>query len=283
MPIKLDGKALADRICGDLKVRVSVLRDMGIIPRLTIVTNGRSDSSSVYVRNKLNRCKEIEIESNVRKVDKLSMYDLFYLSHLQEPVIIQMPIEREDDVTDEAISIAIGPEADVDGFANFKNIADLSSGREPVNYPCTPKGIIRILDEYKIPIEGKNVCIIGRSNIVGRPLARMMEQRVATVTLCHSKTHYVAIENAIDESSIIVSATGNMEVLRDYKYIGFYKTIIDVGMNRDENGKLCGDFQKEAYENCYAYTPVPGGIGTMTVAMLMDNVVRFYEREAGIL
>lgn len=276
MSIVLDGKALADRICGDLKGRVDVLRENGINPKLTIVTTGSGLASAVYIKNKMLRCEEIGIQLTIKKIDKLTKWSLYEICEKQ-PIIFQKPMDTDGSLTAEDFSKCVDAECDVDGFLNFENVSALASGRDPVNYPCTPKGIIRLLDEYKISIEGKRVCIIGRSNIVGRPLARMMENRGVTVTLCHSKTNETDLIAAIGNSTIIVSATGNRDVL---KYLSYCpnKILIDVGMNHDESGKLCGDFQKDAYESSYAYTPVPGGVGPMTVAMLMENVVNYYER-----
>ena len=147
---------------------------------------------------------------------------------------------------------------------------------------CTPKGIITLLDYYNIPIEGRKVVILGRSNIVGRPMAAMMLNRDATVTICHSKTPETIFDDEISTADIIISAVGKANMLSDYnpwfyQYEFANKILIDVGMNRDKNGKLCGDICKEALEYCYAYTPVPGGVGPMTVISLCENVIEFYE------
>ena len=147
---------------------------------------------------------------------------------------------------------------------------------------CTPKGIITLLDYYNIFIEGQKVVILGRSNIVGRPMAAMMLNRNATVSVCHSKTPENIFDDEISTADIIISAVGKANMLSDYspwvyQYKFANKILIDVGMNRDENGKLCGDFCKEAIEHCYAYTPVPGGVGPMTVISLCENVIEFYE------
>jgi methylenetetrahydrofolate dehydrogenase (NADP+)/methenyltetrahydrofolate cyclohydrolase len=161
----------------------------------------------------------------------------------------------------------------------------LATGEKPFYYPCTPRGIIHLLDCYDIPIKGNRVCIIGRSNIVGRPLSWMMEQAGATVTLCHSLTPEKKLYEAIAESRIIVSAVGKPEfitrfrgnIVSNYNIDWGKKTFIDVGINRLD-GHLCGDFHPSVYEVSHAYTPVPGGVGPMTVAMLMANVVEYYER-----
>lgn len=278
-PRKLDGKALADRLCLELKARCNTLRANGIQPRLTIVTDARDPVSAVYIRNKLRRCEEIGIVPDVRQVDRLTRYNLREICAARQPVILQMPMEWDTDVTPEILSQYVGPACDAGGFLNAENVAALAAGWEPVNDPCTPKGIIRLLDAYQIPLAGAGVCVIGRSNLVGRPLARMLEHRGAAVTLCHSRTPAAVLAKAIAASEIVVSATGNRAVLRDWAGHP-EKILVDVGMNREETGRLYSDFSRQAVENCRAYTPVPGGVGPMTVAMLMENVILFYEREA---
>jgi len=287
MSLKLDGKALADRICGDLKDRCDVLRGNGITPRLTIVTTNSDPASFVYIRNKIRRCKEIGIEVDVQCFSTIGVAEirkLYKEDAIIKPIIFQMPLKTEYYVSLEKLRDLVSPEADVDGFLNTRNIAAVASGRAPANYPCTPKGITRLLDEYQIPVEGENVCVIGRSNIVGRPLARILGQKNATVTLCHSKTNKDDLVIVLGAADIIVSATGNKDLF-SFKYLFGHdreflstKTIVDVGINYDEKGRLCGDFPAWAYEHCKAYTPVPGGVGPMTVAMLMENVILFYER-----
>lgn len=278
MPIKLDGKNLAENICIELKERCDFLKKKDIQPQLTVVTTSSDSANAIYIRNKFFKCKEIGIECWINKYHTLDLCSLKSLVKRKTPIIFQMPINLNKSLTMETLGSLVSDSEDVDGFIGPQNIISLAQGRNPINSPCTPKGIIRLLDEYKITIDGASVCLIGRSNIVGRPLAMMMEHRNATVTLCHSKTTPKALDNCICNSDIIVSATGNREVLKNYTdFTG--KTIIDVGINRDINGKLCGDFQKEAYETAYAYTPVPGGVGPMTVAMLMENVIEFYEKK----
>lgn len=281
MALILDGKKLADDICASLKVRTDALKEKGIQPRLTIVTSGDDSASKVYVRNKLRRCAEIGIEPLVIHRDELSFVDAS-AANGGEPIIYQMPMVTRDFGEEDLAYIMDSPENDVDGFVNKENVVALATGKKPCNYPCTPKGIMRLLEAYDIPVKGETVCIIGRSNIVGRPLARMMEQAGATVTLCHSKTQILDIWNCVEMSDIVVSATGVRNILQCDRCLFNdelvrCKVIIDVGMNRDENGKLCGDIEPEFCQRCRAYTPVPGGVGPMTVAMLMENVIDFYE------
>ncbi len=285
MGVRMDGKAFADRICLDLKERCNKLIELGIQPTLTIVTTGDDSASKVYVRNKVKRCEEIGIKTNVRHYDYLTKAEFSELHReIDNPIIVQEPITGE--VDHEYIAEFLNPCQDVDGFT-FTNVALLAIGNPPINYPCTPNGVMALLHEYGVEIEGKNALVVGRSNIVGRPMAMMLEHEGATVTIAHSKTKNLL--NHIFDADIVVSATGhrmtNIEqnVADMKKILGISnqmadKIIIDVGMNRDENGKLCGDFSENFKVKFGFYTPDIGGTGPMTVAMLMKNVTNFYER-----
>lgn len=286
MGIKMDGKALADKICLDLKGRCNRLIELGIHPVLTIVTTGDDAASKVYVRNKVKRCEEIGIKADVRHYDYLTKQDFIDLHReIDNPIIVQEPITGK--VDHNFVAEYLNPVQDVDGFADY-NVARLATGGKPYNYPCTPNGVMTLLHEYGVEIEGKNALVIGRSNIVGRPMAMMLEHEGATVTIAHSKTNNLL--NHIFNANIVVSATGHrMTNIEQYvadvkKILGVSnpmtdKTIIDVGMNRDENGKLCGDFSEDFKAKFGWYTPDIGGTGPMTVIMLMTNVINFYERE----
>ena len=285
MGVRMDGKAFADRICLDLKERCNKLIELGIQPTLTIVTTGDDSASKVYVRNKVKRCEEIGIKADVRHYDYLTKAEFSELHReIDNPIIVQEPITGE--VDHEYIAEFLNPCQDVDGFT-FTNVALLAIGNPPINYPCTPNGVMALLHEYGVEIEGKNALVVGRSNIVGRPMAMMLEHEGATVTIAHSKTKNLL--NHIFDADIVVSATGhrmtNIEqnVADMKKILGISnqmadKIIIDVGMNRDENGKLCGDFSENFKVKFGFYTPDIGGTGPMTVAMLMKNVTNFYER-----
>lgn len=285
MGVRMDGKASADKICLDLKDRCDRLIELGIHPVLTIVTTGDDAASKVYVRNKAKRCEEIGIKAEIRHYDYLTKQDFLDLHReIDNPIIVQEPITGE--VGHNFVAEYLNPVQDVDGFADC-NVARLATGGKPYNYPCTPNGVMALLHECGIEIEGKNALVIGRSNIVGRPMAMMLEHEGATVTIAHSKTKNLL--NHIFNADIVVSATGHrMTNIEQYvadvkKILGISnpmvdKTIIDVGMNRDENGKLCGDFSEDFKAKFGFYTPTPGSTGPMTVAMLMTNVINFYER-----
>ena len=279
MGIKMDGKALADKICLDLKARCDVLKSRNINPVLTIVTSGEDSASKVYVRNKVKRCEEIGIEADVRHYDYLTEQDFFDLNReVDNPIIVQEPITGE--VDHDFVAEYLNLVQDVDGFADY-NVARLATGGRPYNYPCTPNGVMALLHEYGVEIEGKNALVIGRSNIVGRPMAMMLEHAGCTVTVAHSKTTKDSLIENFVSADIVVSAVGKRNVVSDAEFLPSKrlkdKVLIDVGMNRDENGKLCGDFSEELKQKAAYYTPTPGGTGPMTVAMLMQNVIEYYE------
>ena len=284
MGIKMDGKALADKICLDLKARCDVLKSRNINPVLTIVTSGEDSASKVYVRNKVRRCEEIGIKADVQHYDCLTEQDFLDLNReVDNPIIVQEPITGE--VDHDFVAEYLNLVQDVDGFADY-NVARLATGGRPYNYPCTPNGVMALLHEYGVEIEGKNALVIGRSNIVGRPMAMMLEHEGATVTIAHSKTK--SLMPLINRADIIVSATGHRMTslerdIESYCSVSVddrkFKTIVDVGMNRNENGKLCGDFSEDFKVKFGFYTPDIGGTGPMTVIMLMTNTIKFYERD----
>ena len=284
MGIKMDGKILADKICLDLKARCDTLKSRNINPVLTIVTSGEDSASKVYVRNKVKRCEEIGIKADVRHYDKLNYIDIENIvCSVQNPIIVQEPITGN--VTHAYVAGKLFALNDVDGFSLF-NMALLATGEKPYHRPCTPSGVMRLLEEYDIPLEGKNALVIGRSNIVGRPMAMMLEHEGATVTIAHSKTK--SLMPLINRADIIVSATGHRMTSLERDIESYYsvsvddrkfKTIVDVGMNRNENGKLCGDFSEDFKVKFGFYTPDIGGTGPMTVIMLMTNTIKFYERD----
>lgn len=272
MPIILDGKKCSDKIAESLKERVDNLKAKGINPKLIVVASS-DPASQVYVRNKVKRGVKIGIEVIAMPVS--DSYNLVVQGWKDKdiPFIIQEP----SDVEPETVVWFLNKEEhrDMDGFS-FNNLGKLLTNSSCIK-PCTPNGILALLHEYSISVSGKNVVMIGRSNIVGKPMAAMLTNLNATVTLCHSKTPYGKLIQHCDMADIIISATGQVDVLKGWKAKP-NQVLIDVGMNRDENGKLCGDFSKETVKNCYAYTPVPGGVGVMTVIELMRNTVEYWEK-----
>ena len=271
----IDGKELAKNIRIHLKEEVEELKNKGIQPKLAVIMVGNDKASSVYVKNKSKACNEVgvEYEEFLLKED-ISMDKLLSLiQKLNEDtkidgILLQSPIPKHLDI-DEAFR-AINPKKDVDGFHPV-NVGKLSLNQECF-ISCTPFGIIKMLETYHIPIEGMHAVIIGRSNIVGKPLIQCLLNKNATVTICHSKTKN--LEQVTKRADILIAAIGKPEFVTA-NMVKMGATVIDVGINRSEEGKLVGDVNFEEVSKKASYiTPVPGGVGPMTVAMLMVNVVK---------
>jgi methylenetetrahydrofolate dehydrogenase (NADP+)/methenyltetrahydrofolate cyclohydrolase len=264
MPLILDGKALAESIKGDAR---KIVTELNLSPYLVIISVGDDSASKVYVRNKIRACEQIGIKyehvvlpEETTEKELLSRIRVYNMNHFVHGIIVQLPLPKH--INPDRVTDAIWRSKDVDGF-----------GQKSLFRPCTPDGIIRLLDHHLIPIEGKNVVILGRSDIVGRPLARLMLDRNANVTVLHSKTGDGDRHDFLKKADIIVSAVGKPNIVVPID-VSSQTTIVDVGINRDQDGKLCGDVHPLAYEFSHAYTPVPGGVGPMTVAMLMEHVVQ---------
>lgn len=271
----INGKELAKKIRGELKEEVAKLKKQGIKPKLAVIMVGDDKASSVYVRNKSKACEEVGIEfEEYLKDDKTTQEELIYLiKELNKRedihgILLQSPIPKGLNIR-EAFN-TIDYRKDVDGF-NPINVGKLSIG-EDCFISCTPHGVIKMLEEYNIETEGKRAVIIGRSNIVGKPLIQCLLNKNATVTVCHSKTQN--IKEIAKEADILIAALGKPKfVTEDMVKEGV--VVIDVGINRNEEGKLVGDVDFENVSKKTSYiTPVPGGVGPMTIAMLLCNVVK---------
>lgn len=271
----IDGKELAKKIRSELKEETDKLKEKGIKPKLAVVLVGDDNASKIYVRNKSKACKEVGIEyEEIFLNEDTSMEKL--LSVIDElngrkdinGILLQSPIPKGLNIK-EAFN-RINYLKDVDGF-NPINVGRLASCQEGI-VSCTPYGIIKMLDYYNIQIEGKKAVVIGRSNIVGKPLALCLLNRNATVTICHSKT--INLKEITQSADILISAVGKPHfVTEDMVKNG--AVVIDVGMNKDENGKLVGDVDFDKVKEKTSFiTPVPGGTGPMTIAMLMNNVIK---------
>ena len=271
----MNGKELAKEIRGNLKIEVTELKKQGIIPKLAVIMVGDDKASQVYVRNKSKACDEIRIEdedyskdASITQEDLLNLIDELNAREDISGILLQSPIPKHLDIR-EAFS-RIDYKKDVDGF-NPINVGKLAIG-EDCFISCTPYGVVKLLEANNIKIEGKHVVILGRSNIVGRPLIQCMLNEHATVTVCHSRTQN--LKEFTKQADILISAIGKAKfVTEDMVKDG--AVVIDVGINRNDEGKLVGDVDYENVEPKTSYiTPVPGGVGPMTIAMLMNNVVK---------
>lgn len=263
----LNGKTLAAHIKAQLKSEIA----KGPPPTLAVILVGNDPASQVYVRNKEKDCQECGIESRMYQLpaNTTEQYLLGLINLLaNDPdvhgILVQLPLPPHID--QRKVIEAIPPAKDVDCFTE-QNVGRLVIGN-PRFAPCTPAGIIKLLEAYEVPMAGKHMVVVGRSNIVGKPMALLGLAKNMTVTICHSKTKDLL--SFTRQADILVSAVGKPGFIRE-AMVKPGTVVVDVGMNRDENGKLCGDCEPAVYEKSAAYTPVPGGVGPMTRAMLMQN------------
>ena len=276
MAIILDGKKLRDKIFESLKAELDKMSEK---PTLAVILVGENPASQIYVRNKKKTAEKLGINSlSIEYPADISENEL--LSKIQElnndknitAILVQLPLPEH--INKNKIIDAILPQKDVDGLTPY-NLGKLFSGEEPYVYPCTPKGILLLLDEYNIELDGKNVVVVGRSNLVGKPVAKMLLKRNATVTMCHS--HTKNLSEITKTADIVVSAVGKNVI--GEKMLKSNCVVIDVGIFRDENGKISGDVDFENVSKISAYiSPVPGGVGPMTIASLMLNTVELAKK-----
>lgn len=274
-PVLIDGKALAAKMRARLKTQVDAFRaERGAEIGLAVVLVGDDPASQVYVRNKIKACEEVGIRSYSYKLPEetseeelASLLDELVKAKNVHGILVQLPLPKHLD--ERKILRLIPPAKDVDGFC-AENLGNLAMNRETI-VSCTPFGVMKMLEEYGIDPKGKRAVVLGRSNIVGKPMAMLLLNADATVTVCHSKTRN--LNKICAEADILVVAIGKAKfVTADMVKEG--AVVIDVGMDRDENGKLCGDVDFEAVKNKASFiTPVPGGVGPMTITMLLYNTV----------
>ena len=275
----LDGKNLAKKITENIKKQVENLEKK---PKLAVVLVGNNPASEIYVRNKQKKAIELGFESVVlplpEDISEENLLEHIYILNEDtniNAILVQLPLPKH--INQQKILEAIEPIKDVDGFTSY-NFGRFALGYKPYAIPCTPKGIVRILDEYKIELEGKNVLVIGRSNIVGKPISLLLQKRNATVTMAHSKTQN--LQGLIETAEIIISAVGIPNFIKSVKKDAI---VIDVGINRTETG-LCGDVDyNSASKNASHITPVPGGVGPMTIAMLMENTLELFKIQSNLI
>ena len=275
MAILMDGKQLARKIRTNLKKECEELKEKGINPKFAVIMVGNDSASKIYVKSKSKACEEIGIEfeefllSEDTTQEKLeNLIEELNQNKKVHGILVQSPIPKHLDVNRAFEKIA--PEKDVDGF-NSVNVGKLALNRDTF-VSCTPYGIMKIFEEYQIDLTGKEVVIIGRSNIVGKPLIQCVLNKNATVTVCHSKTKNLAEHTK--RADVVIAAIGKPHFITA-DMVKENAVVIDVGINRTEEGKILGDVEFETVEKKVEYiTPVPGGVGPMTIAMLMNNVIK---------
>lgn len=273
--ILLDGKNVAEKILQKVKTQVSAIN---IKPNLAVILVGNDPASQIYVRNKLKAADKVGImstvihfDSNISEQELLDKINTLNNDKNITGILVQLPLPLHIDKN--KIVTSISPKKDVDGFTP-ENVGKLAIGLEPYFYPATPQGILMLLDEYKIELEGADVVVIGRSNIVGRPMSQMLLKRNATVTSCHSYTK--DLDEKIKTADIVISAVGK-KIVR-CKMVKKNSVVIDVGIFRDSNNQLTGDVDFDFVSQSAGYiSPVPGGVGPMTIASLMYNASKVYQ------
>ena len=278
----IDGKAIAQEVRAEWKVRADALKARGTTPGLAVIIVGEDPASKVYVANKVKACAELGLHSEhiVMPADIPEAALLAKIADLnRDPkihgILVQLPVPKH--IASNKVLEAISPDKDVDGFHPV-NVGALVTGNMRFA-PCTPYGCMKLLEKSGVSIEGKHAVVVGRSNIVGKPMALLLLQANATVTICTSKT--VDLARFTRDADILVVATGRAKMITG-DMIKPGAAVIDVGMNRDENGKLCGDVDFEAVKEVAGWiTPVPGGVGPMTITMLVANTVQSAERISG--
>lgn len=270
----LDGKVVAEHLKNELKYIVEDEKDFDKTFKLCIIQVGDNNASSTYVRNKIIACEYVGIKSHLVRCSEdttqeelIDIINMYNCDDSVNGIIVQLPLPKHID--DREIALHIDPLKDVDCF-NPINVGNMWIGNDAL-CPCTPRGIMYILSHYNIDVEGKECVVVGRSNIVGKPMAMELLNANGTVTICHSMTQN--LKEICKRADILVCAIGKPKFFNE-EYVKDGAVVIDVGIHRMDNGKLCGDVDFDAVKDkVSAITPVPGGVGPMTVAALMDNVV----------
>ena len=277
----IDGNALSRQLRADVTARVTALKARGITPGLAVILVGENAASQVYVRNKVKACEDTGMHSvlerwpaTMTEAELLARVDALNLDATIHGILVQLPLPAHIDA--QKVIEAISPAKDVDGF-HIASAGALMTGM-PGFWPCTPYGCMKMLESIGYELKGKHAVVIGRSNIVGKPMALMLLQQNATVTICHSGTKDLKAMTL--QADVIVAAVGKRNVLTaDMVKPG--AVVLDVGMNRNDEGKLCGDVDFDGVKEVASYiTPVPGGVGPMTITMLMVNTLESAERLA---
>ena len=272
----IDGKLVAKSVKDELREKIN---RNNIKAKLVVILVGSNDASKVYVRNKVRACEYVGIESEVIKLDEditekelILNIEKLNADNSVTGILVQLPLPSH--INEINIINAISYKKDVDGFHPI-NLGKMITNQE-CSLPCTPKGIVRLLDYYNIDVSGKNITVLGRSNIVGKPIANILVNMGATVSILNSKTKN--LYEYTQKSDIIISAIGKPKYINN-EYLKNCKVVVDVGINRDEYGKLCGDVDFDTVKDKVDFiTPVPGGVGPMTIAMLLENCIELKEK-----
>ena len=270
----IDGKLISTQIKDELKAEVTELKAKGITPCLAVIQVGKDPASCVYVNNKKKACAYIgieslsyELEEQISQKELLTIIDELNHNEMVNGILVQLPLPKHID--ENTVIHAITPEKDVDGF-HPETVGNMCIGSKGF-LPCTPAGVIQLLKRSNIEIEGKECVVIGRSNIVGKPMAMLLLRENGTVTITHSRTK--DLKEITKRADILVAAIGKPKFVTA-EYVKEGAVVIDVGIHRNENNKLCGDVDfDDVIQKASAITPVPGGVGPMTIAMLMNNCV----------
>lgn len=277
----IDGKLVSQKILENIADEILFLEKK---PSLAVIIVGEDPASKIYVNLKKKKATELGINSTVIEMPETTTEESL-LNKIEElnndektnAILVQLPLPKHINTT--AVIEKINPKKDVDCFHPY-NVGKIATNNKPYVYPCTPKGILSLLEYYDINPEGKKVVIIGRSNIVGRPIALMLLNKNATVTICHSKTKN--LEEITQTADILIAAVGKTKLVTE-NMVKTGAVVIDVGMNRDENGKLCGDVDfSNVKEKVSFITPVPGGVGPMTICTLMHNTLELAKQQNAI-
>lgn len=276
----ISGKEIGQEIRNELTERINTLKNQDITPGLAVILVGNNSASKTYVSNKQKTCESLGMHSRLLSFESdLSETELVEAIHSlnQDPeihgILVQLPLPKQ--ITESKVLAAISPDKDVDGFHPI-NVGKMMLGQETF-LPCTPYGVMKLLEYSGVEIAGKHAVVIGRSHIVGKPMGQLLLQKDATVTYAHSKTPN--LKEITLQADILVVAVGRTKMITS-DYVKDGAVVIDVGMNRDENNRLCGDVDFESVKDKASYiTPVPGGVGPMTITMLMVNTVQSAENE----
>ncbi|MBP5599089.1 MAG: bifunctional methylenetetrahydrofolate dehydrogenase/methenyltetrahydrofolate cyclohydrolase FolD [Lachnospiraceae bacterium] len=275
----IDGKLTSSIIKDELKEKVEELKKQGKTGSLAVIQVGNDPASSIYVKNKKKACEYIGIGSVSYELSESTTQEklLDTIDELNKRsdiagILVQLPLPKH--INEDEVIKAISPKKDVDGF-HVENVGALCVGEDGF-VSCTPAGVIELLKRYNVEMSGKNCVVVGRSNIVGKPMALLMLRENATVTVCHSKTQN--LKDVCKNADILIVAIGKPKFINE-EYVKDGAVVIDVGIHRDENNKMCGDVDFESVKDKVSkITPVPGGVGPMTIAMLMNNCVKAIEK-----